>query len=164
MTWRDLAQNIGWSPFFDITTALSLAQALITSGAAACFADTLVSAVAIVDITPWSAALALALAAALLRLCIGNMAAYMAFAIPVAMATGETMGLNPVVSGMIVLVMGSSLRYFPAFSYSVFVFQQANIRTLEVFKLGLLMTLVAIAVLFGLALPYWGLLGESLTR
>ena len=45
LSWREFEQNIGWANFFVIASSLSLANALITSGAAAWFADTLVGSV-----------------------------------------------------------------------------------------------------------------------
>jgi hypothetical protein len=60
---------------------------------------------------------------------------------------------------------GRSVVYYPAGGTSgLFIFQRANIGAPEVFRFGLVMTVVAIAVLFIIAVPYWGLVGESLTR
>ena len=43
-----------------------------------------------------------------------NIAGYLAFIIPVAMATGGALGLNPMVCGLAVVVVGDSVVYYPA--------------------------------------------------
>ena len=45
LSWQKFESNFPWSNFFVIATSLSLANALMASGAAAWFADTLVGGV-----------------------------------------------------------------------------------------------------------------------
>ena len=93
-----------------------------------------------------------------------NISGYLAFIIPVAMSTGVSLGLNPLVVGLAVVIVGDSVVFYPAGgAASVFIFQRANLRSPEIFRLGLVMTVIAIAVLFAIVLPYWRLVGESLT-
>jgi di/tricarboxylate transporter len=93
-----------------------------------------------------------------------NISGYLAFMIPVAMSTGQSLGLNPLVCGLAVVVVGDALVYYPAgATASVFIYQRANIGAPEVFRFGLVMTLVAITVLMLIVLPYWSWLGEGLT-
>ena len=68
------------------------------------------------------------------------------------------------VCGLAVVVVGDSIVYYPAgATASVFIFQRAEIRGFEVFRVGLIMTVIAIGVLFIIVLPYWNMVGESLT-
>ncbi len=162
LSWRDFEQNLGWSNFFVIATSLSLAQALVASGAAAWFADTLVGSVGGLRGSPFLLLLALAGASAFVRLMMPNISGYLAFLIPVAMSTGQSLGLNPLVCGLTVVVVGDAVVFYPAGSTaSVFIFQRADIKSQEVFRFGLIMTAIAIAVVF-LILPYWNLAGEGL--
>lgn len=164
LSWSDFERSLGWSNFFVIATSLSLANALVSSGAAAWFSSTLVGGVEGLRGAPLLVLLALAGTAAVVRLAVANISGYLALVIPVAMATGEALGLNPLVCGMTAVVVGDSVVYYPAQSTSsIFIFQRANLSGLEVFRFGLIMTVVAIAVLFTIVLPYWGLVGESLT-
>ena len=163
LSWRELEQNLGWSNFFVIATSLSLAQSLVVSGAAGWFAEVLVGGVEEFKDSSYMLLLALAGGATAVRLVMPNIAGYLAFTIPVAMSTGAALGLNPLVCGMAVVVMGDSVVYYPASSASsVLVFSRAEITGPEVFRFGVLMTLVAIGVLFAVAVPYWGMVGESL--
>ena len=162
LSWRDFEQNLGWSNFFVIATSLSLAQALVASGAAAWFADTLVGSVGGLRGSPYLLLLALAGASAFVRLMMPNISGYLAFLIPVAMSTGQSLGLNPLVCGLTVVVVGDAVVFYPAGSTaSVFIFQRADIKSQEVFRFGLIMTAIAIAVVF-LIFPYWNLAGEGL--
>ena len=97
------------------------------------------------------------------RVAMPNIAGYLAFTIPIAMSTGAALGLNPLVCGLAVVVVGDSVVYYPAgAASSVFIFHRAGISAPEVFRFGVVMTVVAIGVLFAVALPYWGMVGEGL--
>ncbi len=164
LSWRTFEQNLGWSNFFIIATSLSLSGALVQSGAAAWFASTLVSAVGGIGDSPWLLILAMSGAAAAVRFVMPNIAGYLAFIIPVAMSTGASLGLNPMVCGLAVVVVGDSVVYYPAAATgSVFIYQRADISAPEVLRTGVIMTLVAIVVLMVVAIPYWGVVGEGLT-
>ena len=164
LSWRDLEQNLGWSNFFIIASSLSLSGALVESGAAEWFASTLVSAVGGFAESPLLLLLAMSGAAAVVRFVMPNIAGYLAFIIPVAMSTGASLGLNPMICGLVVVIVGDSVVYYPAAAAgSVFIYQRAEISAPEVLRTGIIMTLVAIAVLFAIALPYWSVIGESLT-
>ncbi|MCI0897270.1 MAG: anion permease [Chloroflexi bacterium] len=164
LTWRELETNMGWSNFFVIASSLSLANALIISGAAAWFADTLVGSVEGLRNHPTLILLAMSGAAAAVRVVMPNISGYLAFIIPVAMSTGAALGLNPVVCGLAVTVVGDSIVFYPASATgSVFIYQRAEIKASEVLRMGIIMTVIAIGVLFTIVLPYWSLVGESLT-
>ena len=164
LSWRVFEQNLGWSNFFIIATSLSLSSALVESGAAAWFAGTLVSAVGGLGDSPWLLLLAMAGAASVIRFGMPNIAGYLAFIIPVAMSTGASLGLNPVVCGLAVVIVGDSVVYYPAAAAgSVFIYQRAEISAPEVLRAGVIMTLVAVAVLMVFAVPYWNAIGEGLT-
>ena len=103
-------------------------------------------------------------AAAAVRFVMPNIAGYLAFIIPVAMSTGASLGLNPLVCGLAVVVVGDSVVYYPAASAgSVFIYQRADISAPEVLRVGVIMTLLAVAVLMVFAVPYWNAVGEGLT-
>ena len=164
MSWQTFERNVGWSNFFIIATSLSLSGALVNSGAAAWFASTLVSAVGGIGDSPLLLLLAMSGAAAAVRFVMPNIAGYLAFIIPVAMSTGASLGLNPMVCGLAVVIVGDSVVYYPAAAAgSVFIYQRADISAPEVLRTGVIMTLVAVAVLFAIAVPFWGVVGEGLT-
>ena len=164
LSWRQFEQDLAWSNFFIIATSLSLSSALVNSGAAGWFASTLVSSVGGLGDSPWLLLLAMAGAAAAVRFVMPNIAGYLAFIIPVAMSTGAALGLNPMLCGLAVVIVGDSVVFYPAAAAgSVFIYQRAEISAPEVLRTGVIMTLVAVAVLFAVAVPWWGVVGEGLT-
>ena len=163
LTWSEFERNVGWTNFFVIATSLSLAHALVSTGAASWFSQTLVGGVSQFAAQPWLVLLALSACFAVLRMLMPNIAGYLALVIPVAMATGASLGLNPLVCGMAAVVVGDSAVYYGAGGTSaVFVFQRANISNPEIFRFGITMTVAVIAVLLLLVVPYWNLVGYPL--
>ena len=164
LNWRDLEQGLGWGNFIVIASTLSLAHALVGSGAAGWFSSSLVGWIGGLSENPALFLLALCCCAAVVRAMLPNIAGYLALVIPVAMAAGEAVGLNPLVCGMAIVVIGDTPVYYPAGSTSgVFIFERAAVRAVEVIRFGLVMTVVALGVVF-FTLPYWGLVGEPLVR
>ena len=165
LSWREFESNTGWSNFFVIATSLSLANGLVSSGAAAWFSATLVSGLGAITGQPLLTLLSLAVSFALVRLVVPNIAGYLALVIPVAMAAAVDLGINPLVAGMAVVVVGDSVVYYPAAATSgVFIYQRADIAAAQVLRFGVAMTVVAIVVLFLVAVPYWGLVGQPLVK
>ncbi len=165
LSWREFEQGLGWANFFVIATSLSLSHTLVTTGAAGWFSETLVGGATRFQEQPLLVLLAFSGCFAAVRMLMPNIAGYLALVIPVAMASAAPLGLNPLVCGMAAVVVGDSVVYYGAGGASaVFVYQRANIRNSEILRFGLIMTVVAITVLFALALPYWNLVGEPLTR
>ena len=114
--------------------------------------------------SPLFVLLVMSVSAAVARLLMPNIAAYLALVIPIAMSTAGVMGINPIICGLAVVIVGDSIVFYPAGgTASVFIYIRAEIRSPEVFRLGVIMTLVSIATLFGVALPYWHMLGQKLT-
>ena len=165
LTWGEFERGLGWSNFFVIATSLSLAHALVETGAAAWFSQTLVGGVSQLSAQPWLVLLALCVCFAGVRMLVPNIAGYLALVIPVAMAAGASLGLNPLVCGMAAVVVGDSAVYYGAGGMSaVFIFQRANIPNPEIFRFGVTMTVIATGVLLLLVIPYWNLLGQPLVR
>ena len=163
LTWSEFERNVGWTNFFVIATSLSLSHALVSSGAAAWFSETLVGGVSQLVTSPMLILLALCVCFALLRMLLPNIAGYLALVIPVTMAAAESLGLNPLVCGFAAVVVGDSAVYYGAGGTSaVFVFQRANISNTEIFRFGITMTVAVIAVLLLLVIPYWNLVGYPL--
>ncbi len=163
LTWRDFERDLGWSNFFVIATSLSLSHAIVTTGAAEWFSETLVGGVSGFAASPLLTLLALCVCFAALRMLLPNIAGYLALVIPVTMAAAESLGLDPLVCGMAAVVVGDSAVYYGAGGTSaVFVYQRANIGNPEIFRFGITMTVLVIAVLLLAIIPYWGLIGHPL--
>ena len=165
MNWREMQQNMGWDSFFVIASTLSLAHALVVSGAAAWFSGSLVGLIGGLSSTPWLFLLGAMLHRGHSSRDVAQHSGLSGPVIPVAMAAGEAVGINPLLCGLLVVVVGDTPVYYPAGATSgVFIFQRSAVRASEVFRFGLIMTAVSIGTLFMIVLPYWRLVGEPVLR
>ena len=81
------------------------------------------------------------------------------------MSIGTSTGLNPIVCGLLVMIAGDAVLYYPAQSASsLVVYERGHLTAAEIFRFGLLMTLVAFIVVLVVAIPYWSIAGEPLVQ
>jgi di/tricarboxylate transporter len=164
MSWRDLERGIGWSNLLLVGASLSLAQAMIRSGAAAWLADGLRLGAAPLVGRPIALAIGLVVGCLVLRALLPNITAYLTLLIPVAMQLAPDLGLNPLVCGMLVTIAGDSVLFYAAQSSSSFIVaERGHLLPAEVFRLAVIMSALVVVVLLAVALPYWALLGEPFT-
>ena len=164
LSWQEFERDLGWSNFFVIATSLSIAYVLVSTGAAAWFSEIIVSNATVLEDRPLTILFLMSIGFAVIRFFMPNGAGYFALMIPVAMASGQMLGLNPLICGMAVVVVGDSVVYYAAGGTSaVFIFQRAEISGPQIFRFAAIMTLVTIGVLFVVTVPYWNLLGYILT-
>ena len=163
LTWKAFEQNMSWSTFFVFGSSLSLAHALIDSGAGSWIGQIIAHSAPVLVKHPMIVVMVLIFSAALVRFLIPTIAGYLAIAIPIAMSIGSATGLNPVLCGLLVMIAGDAVLYYPAqSSSSLVVYERGYLSAPEIFRFGVLMTFVAFLVVLGVALPYWGLVGEPL--
>jgi solute carrier family 13 (sodium-dependent dicarboxylate transporter), member 2/3/5 len=163
LTWKDFERNFPWTNFFVLASSLSLAHALTSSGASAWIAGILVNGVTTFTQHPLMVVLMLLLASAPVRLLIPNISGFLAATIPIAMSIGASTGLNPIICGLVVMIAGDAVLYYPAQSASsLVVYERGHLTASEIFFFGLWMTLLAYLVILAIALPYWAMLGMPL--
>lgn len=163
LTWGEFERNLGWSNFFVLASSLSLAQALIHSGAGAWMGSLIVHSIPAIGEYPVLCIVVLLMATAPIRLLIPNITGFLALTIPVAMSIGTTAGLNPTLCGLAVMIAGDAVLYYPAQSASsLVVYERGHLTAPDIFRFGVWMTLVAYVVVVAVALPYWALVGEPL--
>jgi di/tricarboxylate transporter len=165
LSWKEFERGMSWASIFVIASSLSLAQALMKSGAGAWLAALLVRATPDLGHRTTSVAVALIVVAAVVRLVVPNITGFLATTIPVAMSVGAATGVSPIVCGLIVTIAGDAVLYYPAQSASsLVVYERGHLTAPEIFTFGLWMTLLAAVVVLGVALPYWQLVGEPIGR
>ena len=157
------ARKLSWSNYLVMGAALSLANALIDSGAADWLASSALSFIPSSDHSPIMSLLGLMVGASLLRVAIPNITGFLALAIPVGISIGDGLGLNPLVCGLVVTITGDGVLYYPAQSPSATIpYLEGHLSAAEILLFGIIMTGVCYAIVIGLAVPYWSLLGEML--
>jgi di/tricarboxylate transporter len=165
LTWKEFERGIGWSNFFVIASSMSLANALIKSGAGLWLANSIVHKIPSLSHYPLLVVIVLLFAAAPMRLLIPNITGFLAITIPIAMSIGTSTGLNPIVCGLFVMIAGDAVLYYPAQSASsLVVYERGHLTAAEIFRFGLLMTFVAFIVVLVVAIPYWSMVGEPLVQ
>ena len=163
LTWSEFERNFGWANFFVLASSMSLARALIDSGASAWIAQLIVQGMPQAGDQPVLVIITLLLVAVPVRLLIPNITGYLAITIPIAMAIGTTAGVNPLICGLAVMIAGDAVLYYPAQSASsLVVYERGYLTAPEIFRFGVWMTLVAYIVVLLIALPYWAAVGEPL--
>jgi len=163
LTWSEFERDIGWTNFFVLASSLSLARALIDSGASAWVAQFIAQAVPQFSEQPALVIALLMMVSVPVRVLIPNITGFLATTIPIAMSIGAATGVNPVVCGLAVMIAGDAVLYYPAQSASsLAVYERGYLTAPEIFRFGVWMTLVAFAVVMLVALPYWSLVGEPL--
>jgi solute carrier family 13 (sodium-dependent dicarboxylate transporter), member 2/3/5 len=163
LSWNDWERQLGWANIFVLASSLSLAQALVSSGAADWLGALLVRGIPRSPHQPWLVVAVLLLSAAPVRLLVPNITGFLAISIPIAMSVGTASGLNPVVCGLLMMIAGDAVLYYPAQSASsLVVYERGHLSAPEIFRFGLWMTLVAYLVVLLIALPYWAAVGEPL--
>ena len=82
---------------------------------------------------------------------------------PIVMSIGQTTGLHPMICGLVVMIAGDAVLYYPAQSASsLVVYERGHLTAPEIFRFGVWMTLVVYMVVRAVALPYRAMLGEPL--
>jgi anion transporter len=163
LSWKEFERNIGWSNFIVLATSLSLAHAMMQSGAGEWIAGIIVKTAPALGSHPLLVVVVLLFSAAFVRLLIPNITGFLAITIPIGMSIGQLTGLNPVLCGLVVMIAGDAVLYYPAQSASsLVVYELGYLSAPEIFRFGVLMTLIAFFVVMTVALPYWAMVGEPL--
>jgi anion transporter len=163
LVWSDLDRGVGWSNFFVIAASISLAHALVASGAAPWLARLLVGGLPALGDNAIAIVALLMLGATLLRAVVPNISGFLALALPIAMSVGREAGINPLVCALVVMITGDAVVYYPAQSSSALViYERGHVSAGEVLRFGIWMTLVGWVAILLVALPWWALVGEPL--
>ncbi len=152
LTWKEFEKKFGWSNLFVIAGSLSLAHAIIKSGAGEWIAQSLISGIPGFSKEPFIAVSVLLICAAPVRLLIPNITGFLSITIPIAMSIGSTMGFNSVLCGLMVMIVGDAVLYYPAQSASsLVVYERGFLSAAEIFRFGILMTFIAVLIVIFVA-------------
>jgi len=164
LSWKTFESKLSWGLILSIGASLSLAAAMVRSGAAAWLGGHLVDQLAGLAGRPYLVVVGLIVAVALVHLAVTNLAACIALLIPVAASLAERAGLNPRVCGLIVTIVVDAVILYPVqTATNLLAYETGYYNAADVRRLGLGMLLLTILVLL-LTISYWGWLGLPLTQ
>jgi anion transporter len=163
LTWKELEKSVSWSTFFVLGACLSLAQALISTGAANWFANELGRFILGFRGFDSAVILTLIFLVTVVHLGIANMSACIALLIPITTTLADSLQMNPVVFGLIVGIVVDAVILYPVqTATNLLAYETGLIGGKDVLKVGLgLLGLTCLVILY-IALPWWSLLGLPL--
>ena len=148
-----------------IAASISLAHALVSSGAAPWLGRLLVGGLPAFGDSALAVVVLLMLGATALRAIVPNISGFLALALPIAMSVGREAGLNPLVCALVVMMTGDAVVYYPAQSSSALViYERGHVSAGEIVRFGLWMTLLGWVTVLLVALPWWSLVGQPLVQ
>lgn len=164
LDWSALERGMAWSIIFVLAASLSLANALVTSGASAWLAQGLTRTLSALTTEPLLLLLLLMAATGLIRMGMPSLSGFLPILIPVVLAFAQQVGLNPLLSALAVVIVGDSIVVYAAqgAASSLLAYERGHFSSRELLTAGLGTTVISFAVVFGVALPYWALVGERL--
>jgi len=163
LPWKTFESNLSWGIILSIGAALSLATAMIKSGAADFVSRFVVGHLSGLADAPALLIVALIAAIAVVHLAITNLAACIALLIPVASTIAARAALNPVLCGLIVTIVVDAVILYPVqTATNMLAYETGYYGAADVRRLGIGMLLLTTAVIL-LTLPYWRMVGLPLT-
>ncbi len=163
LSWKELEGAISWSTFFVLGASLSLAQALISSGAAHWFARALSAYIIQFQEIPALIILMLILMVTIVHLGIANMSACIALLIPITTTLASSLHMNPLVFGLIVGIVVDAVILYPIqTATNLLAYETGLIDSLDVLKVGLGLFVLTYFVILFIAIPWWSFLGLPL--
>jgi di/tricarboxylate transporter len=162
--WKDFESRLSWGLILTVGASLSLAQAMIQSGAAEWIGREFLSLSTSVTHFPIALLGIIIIAVAIVHLGITNLAACIALLIPTTMTIAQAADLNPVVCGLIVTIVVDSVILYPVQTASnLLAYESGYFNAVDVGRFGIIMLGLAMLVGLGIAVPYWSMLGLPLT-
>ncbi len=163
LSWKELEGTISWSTFFVLGASLSLAQALITTGAANWFAQALSAYIIQFQKIPALIIFMLILLVTIVHLGIANMSACIALLIPITTTLASSLQMNPLVFGLIVGIVVDAVILYPVqTATNLLAYETGLINSLDVLKVGIGFLVITFLVIFLIAIPWWSFLGVPL--
>jgi sodium-dependent dicarboxylate transporter 2/3/5 len=157
--WKDMEEYINWGVILMYGGAIVVATALTNTGAARWMADRVFS---VIPLSPVIFILLFALVTKLLTEGVSNVAA-VAIIIPLAFSVGSVINLNPVAITLIIALPGGLAFCLPMGAPpNAIAFSSGYLNIAEVVKLGLIMNIVSIIVIYLVSKFYWPLVGLKL--
>ncbi len=164
LSWKEFEERISWGLVLTVGTSLSLAQALADSGAAAWLGRLMMRTLTSIGHHPLIMLIALIVLVAVIHLAVTNLAACVALLVPLVTAFATEARLNPLLCGLIITISVDAVILYPVqTATNIMAYETGYYDAADVRWFGLAMLVLTMAVILGVVLPYWQVLGLALT-
>jgi len=163
LRWKDFESRLSWGLVLTIGVSLSLAQAMISTGAADWLGRQFVMLCMGSHENPLLFLISMIVAAVIVHLAITNLAACAALIIPIAMTIARSAGINPIMCALIITIVINTVIFYPVqTAANLIAYESGYFSAADVGRLGVIMLGLTILVSLAIAVPYWSLLGLAL--
>lgn len=163
VTWKDFEGTSPWAIFFVTGTALSIANALNSSGAAAWLANGLLDNVPLEEM-PLLVALGTMMAAVVpVSIVLPNRAGVLGLVIPLLTSVSMRLGINPIPVGLMATIVCQSTTFYPVQNAaSLIAYRPRHFAAFDLVRAGLILFSISAVIIFAVAVPWWALVGLPL--
>lgn len=163
LRWEDVEASPPWPIVLVTGSSLSLAVALQESGAARWLADGMVGHLPLDRLPLIPLLLVLILMVTGVNVILPNRTAVLGITIPLMMSLAPSLRLNPMTVGLMVPIVAQTTVFYPVqLATALVTYRTRHYSTGELFRAGVVLMLISIVVLLGVAIPWWGLMGEPI--
>jgi len=159
MSWAAFSRTAPWATCLVLAGAVSLADALAASGAAGWLAAALFGSLPVPDAAA-PRALVVFVVTGLLALGIPNRAAAITLGVPLAAAYAGAGPLSGAAAGLVVMIVVDAETVYPAqTAANLLAYDRGYFSAGQLARFNVITLLLAAAVVVGVALPWWSLVG-----
>ncbi len=163
ITWRDFEGASPWRLFFVTGSALSIAHAMESSGAASWLANSLLGHVPLANMPIMLVLPTLLLVVVPVSLLLPNRSGALGILIPLLTSISLKIGINPIPVGLMATLTVQTTTFYPVQNAStLLVYQVRHFAPFDLLRAGLIVFGVALLVMFTIAFPWWSLVGLPL--
>jgi di/tricarboxylate transporter len=163
ITWKDFEGTSPWSIFFVTGTALSLAHALDTSGAASWLVNTLLGHIPLDHMPLIVVLIALMAVVVPVSIVLPNRAGVLGLVIPLLTSASQRIGVDPLPVGLMATIVCQISTFYPVQNAaSLIAYQPRHFAVFDLMRAGLILFVVGGLLLGLVAVPWWALVGLPL--
>lgn len=163
ITWRDFEGASPWRLFFVTGSALSIAHAMESSGAAPWLANSLLGHVPLANLPVMLLLPTLLVVVVPVSLVLPNRSGALGILIPLLTSISVRIGINPIPVGLMATLAVQTTTFYPVQNAStLLVYQARHFAPFDLLRAGLIVFAVSLLVMFTIAFPWWSLVGLPL--
>ncbi|MGA7672798.1 MAG: SLC13 family permease [Nitrolancea sp.] len=163
ITWKDFEGASPWRLFFVTGSALSIANAMESSGAATWLANGLLGHVPLGHLPVMLLLPTLLLVVVPVSLMLPNRSGALGILIPLLTSISVKVGINPIPVGLMATLTVQTTTFYPVQNAAtLLVYQTRHFAPFDLLRAGMIVFGVTVVVMFGIAFPWWSIVGLSL--